>query len=490
MSDEPAADKPQPMAASQPRGILGFIASLGPAIIVASVVLGPGSILTCSKVGCQFGYELLWLLAITAVLMIGMTALSARLAVVHEGSLCQELSNRLGRPVAALVGVTLFLIVASFQVSNNIAVLAGFEPVLPPMPQADTSENAERDSDVGSDNGDEAGQASRGQSPDESSIVKASPGSGRFWPLAIRAGILLVVNGFYITAVFGRRQLYRTIERLMKTLMMLIVAGFLVNCLFAMPSPSGILQGFVPSAPVGDLPYLVPRLVDGEIIDPWLAVQAMIATTFSVAGAFYQSYLVKEKNWTVNQVRRGLIDSIVGITTLATVSGMIMVTAAAALYGKVEASSLHEVNDVAEQLRPLFGPLATVFFSMAVFAAAFGPCLGNAIIGGNVLSDGFGLGSSLQGTWPRRCTVLALLIGMAVAIGLKLTGGTTIGIIIFAQALTVLGGPLLAAAMIYLAWQASERLPRWLLAVSIAGGIVATMLAARTAWRLGLMFVG
>ena len=33
----------------------GLLKSIGPAIIVAAVVLGPGSILTSSKVGASFG---------------------------------------------------------------------------------------------------------------------------------------------------------------------------------------------------------------------------------------------------------------------------------------------------------------------------------------------------------------------------------------------------------------------------------------------------
>jgi Mn2+/Fe2+ NRAMP family transporter len=44
--------------------------SVGPAIIVAAVVLGPGSILTSSKVGAQFGWLALPVLAVAVVLMI------------------------------------------------------------------------------------------------------------------------------------------------------------------------------------------------------------------------------------------------------------------------------------------------------------------------------------------------------------------------------------------------------------------------------------
>ena len=58
--------------------------SLGPAIITASVVLGPGSILSSSKIGYEFGYQMAWVLLVALALMLGMTALSARLGLGYE----------------------------------------------------------------------------------------------------------------------------------------------------------------------------------------------------------------------------------------------------------------------------------------------------------------------------------------------------------------------------------------------------------------------
>jgi hypothetical protein len=58
------------------------------------------NILTSSKVGATFGILGLPVVMAAAILMIAMVALSARLGVVYENSPCQELSNRLGRPVA------------------------------------------------------------------------------------------------------------------------------------------------------------------------------------------------------------------------------------------------------------------------------------------------------------------------------------------------------------------------------------------------------
>ena len=44
--------------------------------------------------------------------------------------------------------------------------------------------------------------------------------------------------------------------------------------------------------------------------------RALVGTTFSVAGAFYQAYLVREKGWTIEDSKRGLIDSVEGIVSL------------------------------------------------------------------------------------------------------------------------------------------------------------------------------
>jgi len=53
--------------------------------------------------------------------------------------------------------------------------------------------------------------------------------------------------------------------------------------------------------------------------------------------------------------------------------------------------------------------------------------------------------------WPRCLTVLVLLIGMTVAILALRTGQKPIKLIIMGQALTVLGNPLMAVAILWLA---------------------------------------
>ena len=139
-----------------------LLKSIGPAIIVAAVVLGPGSILTSSKVGATFGIAALPVVLGATILMIAMVALAARLGVVYEGSLCEELTRRLGKSVTVCIGLILFVLVALLQSSNNIALIGGLEPLT----------------------------------------------DGQSLSLWARASILLGVNGFIIACLYRLRNVY------------------------------------------------------------------------------------------------------------------------------------------------------------------------------------------------------------------------------------------------------------------------------------------
>ena len=430
------------------------LGGIGPAIITASVVIGPGSILTASKIGHEHGYLLVWVLVGGLILMLGMTALSARLGVVLEGTLCDELARRAGRPIAALAGISLFLVAACFQFGNNLGVLAAIEPFF------DT---------------------------------------GRIVPIVVIVGLNLVI----IAALIGFQSLYQPIERLMKLLVGLMLFGFASNLFWARPDLSEAIAGLVPKLPVGATQTILPTwqevdsIENGKVVwkfmvvDHLLLVTAMVATTFSVGGAFYQSYLVREKGWTRQHLQQGLFDSAVGIGVLGLISLMIMITSAAVLFGKD--MPLNSAADVALQLEPAFGSQAKLLFCMGIFAGAFSSFLVNAMIGGTVLADSLGLGGHIDDRWPKVFTVLALLVGMVVAIWVQVTGLRPVNLVIFAQAMTVLAVPVLAAAMLWLATRpdlkADRRIPAWMIIIATVGLAVTLFLAVRKAIGLWLPII-
>ena len=439
----------------EPKSPRGFSRALGPAIIVACVVLGPGSILTSSKVGCQFGYELIWVLVGAGILMVGAVATSARVGVSLEATPCTELANRLGRPVAALAGIAVFLIASCFQFSNNLGVLASIEPLLEP----------------------------------------GSGGTGS----NLQNYLLVGLNVGLIACLFGFKKLYQPIEKLMMLLVGLMLIGFAANLLMARPSILSFLGGLLPSLPKDTSGNFLPIVeeiaspaaasaVTRRVVDPWIAVQGLIATTFSIAGAFYQAYLVKEKGWTSENLRQGLTDSVAGISVLVGITLMILVTSASVLSGNIAPTDLRSVADVAQQLEPLFGSTAKILFCVGIFAGAISSFLVNSIVGGTLLADGLGLDARMDSRWTKLFTVAVLMIGMVVALTTSSEG--RVPLIIFAQACTVLGGPVLAFSLLYLALQRSTtgttQTPVWMIGITSLGSLVVVALAIRTAWTIFL----
>ena len=105
---------------------------LGPGLITACVVIGPGSILTSSNVGGKFGYGLSWVVVVAVVFMLVYMSMGARLGVSVSQSAGSLIAERIGRWFAVLIGVSVFFISAAFQFGNNLAFATG----LPAGPSA------------------------------------------------------------------------------------------------------------------------------------------------------------------------------------------------------------------------------------------------------------------------------------------------------------------------------------------------------------------
>jgi len=350
--------------------------ALGPGLITACVVIGPGSILTSSKVGAGNGYSMSWVVLVSAVFMLTFIQMAARLGAVAKESPGQLLAARAGRWLAVLIGVSIFFVASAFQFGNNLGVHSAFEAYF----QFDY--------------------------------------------------IIIVFNATAIAFLFFFKNLYRALEKLMMVFVGLMLIAFAANLLFAKPSASEWVRGMLPSG-LGSLD---------------ISVLGLVGTTFAIAAAYFQIYLVRQKGIQREDLPSSLIDSRVGVVLMAAITLMIMGTAAAALKGvKLEGAA-----DVAVQLEPLFGSSGKALFCLGLFSAAYSSFLINSMVGGFVMSDGLGLGSGPEDKWPRYITAAVLLIGMGVAMFVIKTGAEPLSAIVMAQAVTVVVAPLLAAVLLWL----------------------------------------
>ncbi len=349
--------------------------SIGPGFIIASVVLGPGSITVASRIGSEHGYAFLWVIVIAAISMMVYTAMGARFGVVNNMSILQTIADNYGRWFAIIIGISAFISASSFQFGNNLGIGIGMREI------------------TGVDE--------------------------RVWPFVFTAlGIVLI---------FVAKDLYKIIEKLMMVMVMIIIISFMFNLILTKPELVPLVKGFIPVS------------FGFENLD---VVAALVATTFALQAALYQSYLVQDKGWKLESLKKGLSDSYIGVLMLSLISALVIITSAAAL--RPHGIVVNSAADMAIQLESLFGSSAKIVFSLGLCAAAFSSLMVNSVIGGGLLSDGLGLGRSMNEKMPKIFTIGILLLGMLIAVFFR---GNVIYALIMAQASTIFAVPLIAIGL-------------------------------------------
>ncbi|MNX79830.1 Divalent metal cation transporter MntH [compost metagenome] len=236
---------------------------------------------------------------------------------------------------------------------------------------------------------------------------------------------IILFNLISIALLFFRN-FYQTLERLMIAIVALMLFAFLTTMFLVKPDISGIFTGFVPSFPHGSTGLVI----------------AFSASCFSIVGAFYQAYLMQARRranpGSVLENSKGFI----GMIILGIMSAVVMICAAAVL--NKQGIPVNKASDMALALEPLFGHNASLLFLVGLFGASFSSLVGNATIGGSLLSDGFGYGSQLDSKVVKGFIALVMIIGSIVAVGYE---KPPLELIIFAQSITIFLVPFIGVAM-------------------------------------------
>jgi manganese transport protein len=125
-----------PAAPAKRRTFLGYLALMGPAFVVGAWQFGPGNLTTAVQAGSRFDYTLVWVIAVSTVLMIFFTDMSVRLGIVTPTSLITSIKEHLGKWVGILAGFGVFGITLMFSVGNavgsglGLSLVFGGSPVL------------------------------------------------------------------------------------------------------------------------------------------------------------------------------------------------------------------------------------------------------------------------------------------------------------------------------------------------------------------------
>ncbi|MEW2922527.1 Nramp family divalent metal transporter [Muricauda sp. ANG21] len=175
--------------------LIQILKSVGPAFIMASVVIGPGSITVASSVGSESGYELLWVIAISTLLMVVYTSMGVRFGLTNETSFLQTVANNYSKKFAVFIGLAVFFAAASWQFGNNLGI---------------------------------------GIAMHEITNVQAY-----VWPM--------VFTPMGIVLIFYAKNLYKILEKLMMIMVLIMILSFSVNIILIKPDLFEVSKGFIPS---------------------------------------------------------------------------------------------------------------------------------------------------------------------------------------------------------------------------------------------------
>jgi manganese transport protein len=186
-----------------------ILRSVGPGFIIASVVLGPGSITVASRIGSEYGYAFLWVIVLATIFMITYTSMATRYGVMNNDSILRSIADNYGRWFALVIGISAFLSTSSFQFGNNLGIGIGMQGI--------TGINE------------------------------------RVWPLIFTPlGIILI---------FWAKNLYKVLENLMKFLVMIMIISFFLNLILTKPEIGPLAKGFIPSKFSMDSLHVVSALM-------------------------------------------------------------------------------------------------------------------------------------------------------------------------------------------------------------------------------------
>src|SRR5690606_29963906 len=145
------------------------------------------------------------------------------------------------------------------------------------------------------------------------------------------------------------KSFYKVLEKVMILMVGIMLLSFIITLLVTKPGIGLVVQGLIPSIPPGSLVMVI----------------ALVASSFSIAGAFYQSYLVQHKGWKNHQVGQAVTESVIGILILATICAMVLVSAAAVLFP--QGMRVNTAADMGKALEPVYGSWASQLLTLGLF---------------------------------------------------------------------------------------------------------------------------
>lgn len=328
-----------------------FFKNIGPGPLVAAAFIGPGTVTVCTIAGVNFGFALLWAMALSIFATVILQEMAARLGVVSQKGLSEIIRQEIKHPI--LKGFVILLIISAIVIGN-----AAYE--------------------AGNISGGALGMQVLFGNP----IVEVG---------TINLNLTTIIIGViaFILLYSGN---YKLLERALVLLVILMSLAFLVTALLTKPDILAIFKGvFVPSFP------------DKSI----LTIIGLIGTTVVPYNLFLHASLAKTKWKEKSDLGFARKDTIIAVVLGGIVSMCIIISASA-----ISEQEIANASDLAKGLEPLFGSFAKYFLAIGLFAAGITSAITAPLAAAYVTSGCLGWESNLKSAKFKTVWITILALGV------------------------------------------------------------------------------
>ena len=287
--------------------MLNRLREIGPGALIAAAFIGPGTVTACTLAGANYGYALLWALLFATLATIVLQEMSARLGLITQKGLGENLKDMLHDsvwkwPLFALIIAALYMGNSAYEAGNISGAALGIEALFSSSNRLYTA-----------------------------SVLTIS---------AIAAALLWAGS-------------YKLLERTLLSLVAAMAIAFIATFIAVKPDMGYLFKGlFTPTLPKGSL----------------FTAIALIGTTIVPYNLFLHASAVKDKWNEASDLGRARADTSLAIGLGGLITILIASTAAASLFGS--GLDIKGAGDMAKQMEPLFGSTLSKYMLGIGFLAA------------------------------------------------------------------------------------------------------------------------
>ena len=340
----------------------------GPGLLVTAAFIGPGTLVTASRAGAGYGVTLLWAVLFSVAATGILQNMAARVGLASRRGLAEAIRDSLTNRWIRVGALGLIAV-------TLLVGAAAFQT---------------------------------------GNLIGAALGVNLLSGLPT-AALALTVGG--LAAAVLMTGTYRTIQNTLVGLVVLMSVVFCAVAVLTAPDIGNVLAGL-----------LIPRLPPGSL----LTVLALIGTTFVTYNLFLHASTVLERWPDAGRIDENLRESRRDTVFAVALGGVItaaVIVASAPLLG--QGADAANVAAVADQLAPILGRAAPVFFGLGLFAAGLTSAITAPLAAAYAVSGALGWPPDLRSGRFRLLWGLVLATGVVCAVTL---GAAPYQVILLAQA--------------------------------------------------------